>query len=198
MYNVRKYYDYLSTNNNDPLMDNNILKKYMDKWDGKEFIEEMKLSDNKTILEIGIGTGRLAVRIYNKCKILYGIDISKKTIERAEENLKNCQNIRLLIGDFLKYKFIEKYDVIYSSLTLMHIKNKKKALGKIYDLMNTNGRAVLSIDKNKQKYIIYDKGIKIRIYPDEIGKIKYLMVKIGFRNLNIIEKDFSIIISGAK
>lgn len=60
--NVAKHYDVLIEQNNDPVHDPDVLKEYMDKWDGAQFINEMKLNKSLSVLEIGVGTGRLAVR----------------------------------------------------------------------------------------------------------------------------------------
>mgnify|MGYP003320949059 CR=1 FL=1 len=45
--------------------------------------DKMQLSKDKTVLEIGVGTGRLAVRTAPLCKGFYGIDISTETIKTA-------------------------------------------------------------------------------------------------------------------
>lgn len=55
--NVKTHYDKLIEEGNDPVYDSDPLKKYMDKWDGPQFIEDMQLSGNETVLEIGIGRG---------------------------------------------------------------------------------------------------------------------------------------------
>lgn len=49
----------------------------------------------------------------------------------------------------MEYDFDSTFDVIYSSLTFMHIKDKQKAINKIADLLNDNGRFVLSISKEE-------------------------------------------------
>ena len=93
-------------------------------------------------------TGRPAVRTAPKCGKFCGIDLSPKTAERAKENLAGLPNVRLVCGDFLTYAFCETFDVIYSSLTFMHIKDKQAALYKAAALLNGGGRFVLSIDKS--------------------------------------------------
>ena len=84
---VITHYDLLVDENNDPFRDQPVLQEYMEKWDGDLFIEALELDENKSVLEIGIGTGRVAVKVAPYCMRLTGIDISSKTIERAKKNI---------------------------------------------------------------------------------------------------------------
>ena len=153
MENVIEHYNKLIDENNDPVHDPKPLRDYMDKWDGQKFIESMQLDKTKSVLEIGVGTGRLAMKVAPSCGRFVGIDISSKTIERARENLSSCKNIELLCDDFMSFAFDGCFDVIYSSLTFMHIKEKAFAIQKIASLLNTNGLFILSIDKNQSDFI---------------------------------------------
>ena len=85
---------------NDPVRDPQVLRDYMDKWDGQIFINSLQLNKNKNVLEIGVGTGRLAIKVIPNCKHFTGIDFSPKTIERAIENLERFDNKTLICGDF--------------------------------------------------------------------------------------------------
>jgi len=122
---MRSHYDLLIEENNDPFRDPPALQKYMESWDGQLFLDLMELDRSKMVLEIGVGTGRLAVKAAGCCRWLTGIDISAKTIERARENLRHCLNISLICDDFITYQFPETFDVIYSSLTMMHFQDKR-------------------------------------------------------------------------
>ena len=86
MRDVIDHYNKLIDENNDPARDPEPLRAYMDKWDGQEFIESMQLDKDRSVLEIGIGTGRLAMRVAPMCKNLCGIDISEKTIDSKHTN----------------------------------------------------------------------------------------------------------------
>ena len=119
--NVIEHYDKLIDENNDPVYDPEPLKEYMNKWDGQVFIDIMKLDKTKTVLEIGVGTGRLALKTVPLCKEFVGIDLSSKTIDRATHNLSQYKNARVICGDFMTYNFDISFDVVYSSLTFMHI-----------------------------------------------------------------------------
>ena len=168
---VIRHYDLLIAENNDPVRDPKPLKDYMDKWDGQVFIDKMKLDKDKSVLEIGVGTGRLAVKTAILCKDYCGIDLSPKTIYRAKENLANYKNVKLICDNFLSHHFNSLYDVVYSSLTFMHIHEKQNAVNKVACLLKNGGRFVLSIDKSQEDFI--DMGTrKITIFPDSPTEIK--------------------------
>lgn len=168
---VIQHYDLLIEENNDPVHDPKPLKDYMDKWYGQAFIDKMDLDKDKSVLEIGVGTGRLAVKTVILCKDYCGIDISPKTINKAKENLANHKNVKLICDDFLSHHFNNLYDVVYSSLTFMHIHEKQNAINKVACLLKNGGKFVLSIDKSQEDFI--DMGTrKITIFPDSPTEIK--------------------------
>ena len=194
---VTHHYDLLIDENNDPVHDPKPLQDYMDKWDGQAFVDKMELNKDKSVLEIGVGTGRLAVRIAPFCGEFYGVDISFKTIERATENLAEFENVRLACADFLSYEFGRAFDVVYSSLTFMHIEDKQRAVNKIAGLLNDAGRFVLSIDKNPSDFI--DTGTrKIRIFLDTPEAIKTYTSNSGLLLLEHYETEFATVFVAQK
>lgn len=190
MNDIAKHYDLLIDLNNDPVHDPEPLRAYMDKWDGQDFIEKMHLDETKSVLEIGVGTGRIAVRIAPFCGKFTGVDLSAKTIERAKENMKNFQNAVFICDNFLKADFQEKFDVVYSSLTFMHIKEKQKAVDKVSDLLNVNGIFALSIDKNKNGIIDIGDSV-ISIFPDNPDEIKCYIENAGLTITEQYETEFA-------
>lgn len=185
---VITHYDLLIDEDNDPFRDPPLLQEYMCQWDGKLFLEALELTKNKKVLEIGIGTGRIAVKVAPYCKNLIGIDISPKTIKRAKDNLKEYNNITFVCGDFSDYKFSETFDVIYSSLTMMHFKNKENVIAKIDTLLNDDGIFCLSIDKNQDEYIDMETR-KIKIYPDTLDNIISILKATTMSVIRVVETD---------
>ena len=128
---------------------------------------------------------------------LTGIDISPKTIERAKENLKEYKNISFICDDFSDYQFSETFDVIYSSLTMMHFKNKATVITKVDKLLNDDGIFCLSIDKNQSEYI--DMGNrKVRVYPDTLFNMKSLIEATAMSVAMVFETDNAYIIVSKK
>jgi len=194
---VSKHYDLLIKENNDPVRDPEPLLEYMDKWDGRQFIDSLQLTKEKSVLEIGVGTGRLAVRVAPECREFFGIDISQKTVKRAKENLKKQTNVTLVCSDFMSYEFGRKFDVIYSSLTFMHIKDKQAAINEVKTLLNFSGRFVLSIDKSQSDTIEYGTR-KIKIHPDRKEDIAEYINQSGMNLIKIFETEFAEIFAAAK
>ena len=163
---VAMYYDLLADEGNDPVNDPEPLRSYMDRWDGDEFIALTELRPTDNVLELGVGTGRLALRIAPRCAHFVGIDISKKSIELARRHLADLDNVSLHEADIADFKYSTKFDVIYSSLVFMHIEKKREVIERIPSMLKPGGRFVLSIDKSSDRYI--DLGTRrIAIYPDD-------------------------------
>ncbi len=194
---VTHHYDLLIDENNDPVHDPKPLQDYMDKWDGQAFIDKMELDKDKTVLEIGVGTGRLTVRVAPLCGEFYGVDISPKTIERAKDNLAKLENVSLTCADFLSYEFGRTFDVVYSSLTFMHIEDKQKAINKVATLLEVGGKFVLSIDKNQDSFI--DTGTrKITVFPDAPAEIQSYIADSGLLLLEHYETEFATVFLAQK
>jgi len=190
--NIIKHYDKLLSDGNDPFHDPAELKEYMDKWDGPEFIKAMNLDCQKSVLEIGCGTGRIAAKIIPACKAYYGVDISQETINRARTNLNATEGVKLICGDFMALPFACRFDVVCSTLTFMHFHEKEKCIKKVYYILTPGGRFVLSVDKNKNEYIDYP-GSRLRVYPDDPVKTEEYILTAGFTLIDIIETELAYI-----
>ena len=83
----------------------------------------------------------------------------------------------------MSHHFNSLYDVVYSSLTFMHIHEKQNAVNKVACLLKNGGRFVLSIDKSQEDFI--DMGTrKITIFPDSPTEIKNCILN---ANLDLVE-----------
>ncbi len=197
MKDVIRHYDLLVDEGNDPVCDPEPLRAYMDGWDGEVFLQALALDGTQSVLEIGVGTGRLALRTATLCRCFTGIDLSPKSIERAGEHLTGMKHAALCCGDFLTAAFDTAFDVIYSSLTMMHIRSKAQAIGKMAELLAPGGRVVLSLDKNRDEYIDYGTR-RLQVYPDDPAEIAALMTGAGLTVLPGMETKFAHIVIAKK
>ena len=197
MNEVQKHYDSLIDEGNDPFRDPPTLRAYMDKWDGDVFLKAMELDGQKNVLEIGIGTGRLAARVAPRCRRLTGIDISPKTIDRARENLGHLSNICFLCGDFLTHSFEETYDVVYSSLTFLHFRDKAYVIHKVAELLNAGGRFVVSLDKHPAT-VLHFGSRSLPLFPDDPDIFCRLLEASALSVRSRLETDFAYILVAEK
>ncbi len=192
-----RHYDLLIDEGHDFVSDPPLLLEYMNKWDGQIFIDKLNISDSMSVLEIGVGTGRLAVKAAPLCKRFVGLDFSPKTVERARTNLSMFKNVSIICKDFLDTSFDSEFDVIYSSLTFMHIENKQAAIEAVRRALKDCGRFVLSIDKSQSDYI--DMGSrKIKIFPDNPESIEACLANAGLAVTEILETELAYIFVAVK
>lgn len=91
----------------------------------------------------------------------------------------------------------ETFDVIYFSLTFMHLKDKQGAVNKVKSLLKKDGIFVLSIDKSQNTVINYaDREIKI--YPDTPEEIERCIENAHMTVLEKYETEFAHIFISAK
>jgi len=191
------HYDGLLRSGNDPVADPEPLREYMDRWDGNTFLAKMELSQRDSVLEIGVGTGRLALRTAPLCGRFTGIDLAPLTAEKAREYLAEFSGARVLCGDFLTYPFEETFDLIYSSLTLLHVSCKEAAVRKIVSLLRPGGRVLLSLDRSRETVLDAGYG-RLPVWPDEPEEILSLLERYGFRKTERFELEYATAVYAVK
>lgn len=192
-----RHYDLLIDEGNDPVHDPAPLREYMDGWDGPAFLDALKLDGTQDVLEIGVGTGRLALRTAPMCRHLTGVDLSPKTIARAGENLAGLANVRLVCADFMAWDTARRFDVVYSSLTFLHIADKRGAAERIARLLKPGGRAVISLDKSPDNVLDYGTR-KLNVYPDDPEELAVHLRGAGLTVLPVQETAFAYILTATK
>ncbi len=111
-------------------------------------LELLKLPENGSVLEIGIGTGAFLRSAAKVCGSCVGLDVSPVMLEYAERRAKeeNLSNIQFVHGGFLSGSFPENaFDGIVSGLALHHLPDlwKAVALRRIHSALKPGGRFVL-------------------------------------------------------
>jgi putative AdoMet-dependent methyltransferase len=106
--------------------------------------EILKIKDTDVILEIGTGTGELALKLSVYCRKVVAIDVSKKMIDFAKMKAEsqNKVNIQFYNAGFLTFENYDKpFDVIVTQLALHHLPDywKMMALRRIYGMLKEGG-----------------------------------------------------------
>jgi putative AdoMet-dependent methyltransferase len=104
----------------------------------------LHINSSDRILEIGTGTGELALYLSNFCREVVAVDVSPAMIEfarqKAGEHRKS--NIRFQIAGFLTYEDEEAFDGIVTQLALHHLPDfwKAAALQRLHGLLKKDGK----------------------------------------------------------
>lgn len=103
-------------------------------------LNEMRISSNDTVLDIGCGEGTITRKIAKKAKSVTGIDKSELMLEELnkksnENNIDNIKTIQKDIND-LTYESVGDYDIVLASRCLNGIYNIKDTLITLNEIAN--------------------------------------------------------------
>lgn len=85
--------------------------------------KKLQITENDEVLEVGVGVGRLAEPIAQRCKSFTGIDISKQMIKFARKRLQKQKNIRLLHHPRSDLSLFpeQSFDKVIFQIVLIHL-----------------------------------------------------------------------------
>jgi len=102
----------------------------------------------KRILDAGCGNGYLCRLLSKKGAEIVGVDVSKRSIEIAEEiEKKEPMNIQYQIGSICDLRMFEDdaFDLIVSNIVLDDLQDIDKAIRELYRVLKPEGKLVFSI-----------------------------------------------------
>lgn len=124
--------------------------KIAEGYDGAELIKILQehLSENSTVLELGIGPGK-DLEILKKIYTVTGSDKSQVFLDKYKEKYQDSD---LLLLDAVMIQTNRKFDCIYSNKVLHHLTKEdlKKSLQRQKDVLNSRGIAFHSFWKGSK------------------------------------------------
>ncbi|MBU1052627.1 MAG: methyltransferase domain-containing protein [Proteobacteria bacterium] len=111
-------------------------------------VEMSNVKDGERILDVGCGTGLLSLKFLEAAKCtINGIDLSEDMLNIWKEKIDTLNlssRVKTKLGDAATLEFEDStFEIIASTVTLHHVKDKQQALNKIYKLLKPNGRFVI-------------------------------------------------------
>jgi len=135
--------------------------KYYDLFGTKEdiaFYKELAIKHGRKALELGVGTGRVAIELAKASVKVWGIDTSKFMLNVAKQKLRKeraqvRKRVVLKIGDMRKFRLHESFPFVYvASSTFEHCTTKedqKSCLTSAYHTLRRKG--ILAFDISQLK-----------------------------------------------
>jgi ubiquinone/menaquinone biosynthesis C-methylase UbiE len=111
-------------------------------------VELSRIKDNDIVLDIGCGTGLLSLKFLREADcLIYGIDSSSDMLKLFKNKIKKLGLSRKITCELedaenLDFK-IDFFDIIASTVTLHHVKNKYPVIKKIYRVLKPGGKFIL-------------------------------------------------------
>ena len=166
----------------------------------QEIMTEINLNEEHVILEIGTGTGELAVEVSKYCKELIALDVSSTMLEFARQKAKSRKrnNITFVHGGFLTYEHQkEPLDAVISQLALHHLPDfwKMIALRRVYKMLKDGGKFFLRdvvFPSNVENYNKFFNELIIHIKENdsqEIARETEIHIKEEFSTLDWITEE---------
>jgi ubiquinone/menaquinone biosynthesis C-methylase UbiE len=108
-------------------------------------VDSSKVKDEDNVLDIGCGTGLLSLKFLRKADcLIYGIDSSPEMLRIFKDKivkLNLSKKISTKLEDVENLDFENDFfDIIASTVTLHHVKNKYPVIKKIHSLLKPGGR----------------------------------------------------------
>ena len=169
-----------------------------------QWITNSKLPGESAILDIGTGSGCIALAIKNQLKNsdVFGIDISEKAVDVARQNaIKNNLDVGFFQADILKWEEFEwkNYDVIVSNPPYIRESEKVQMNSNVLDYEPENALFVSDLDPLvfyrsiaafAKKYLAKN-GILFFEINENLGlEMKEMLVDFGFKDIEI-RKDIN-------
>jgi toxoflavin synthase len=90
------------------------------------FLKALGNVNGKKIMDLACGSGYMSRKIKKAgAKEIVGVDISKEMIKIGKDNPEN-KGIRFILGDAIKLKKIDEFDIVTAAFLLHYSKNKKE------------------------------------------------------------------------
>lgn len=110
---------------------------------GAEILERLRLRGDETVLDLGVGTGRVAAQLLERLPAghVIGVDGSAQMIEQARAVL-DPQRVTLVVADLLELTVDEPADAAVSSATFHWIADHDRLFARIRDALRPGAQLV--------------------------------------------------------
>jgi len=150
-------------------------ESYLDSFENDKLLPLLGDLKEKKVLDVGAGTGRLAMRLSRLGAKVVALDISSEMLGVLKMKSQNL--IDTVEGDAENLPFVdENFDVVISAFHIVHLKNLKRFFDEAYRVLKPGGKfLVTNINQKRPPEIKTKEGmIEIESYyhrPEEVREV---------------------------
>ncbi|MBD3225619.1 MAG: methyltransferase [Caldithrix sp.] len=148
--------------------------------------KQIPLTDSMKAMDFGSGTGLVTFFLLNVLNHVTAVDLSPAMLQQLNNKVK-AQRIGSVQPLLLKDEDSElpgdKYDLIYSSMTMHHVKNYQRTIRQFYDRLKANGYLAIADLFTEQGDFHSDANI-VEHYGFDPQELKQVLVDTGFQSIS--------------
>ena len=133
-------------------------EKYWDSFEKGEVMPLLGDVKNMKILDVGAGTGRLALRLANFGAEVTVLDISEEMLKKIKDS-----RLKIVIGDAENLSFDDEcFDIVIATFLIVHIKDLDRFFSEVYRVLKPGGIfLVTNINQRKPPEVKTEKGMVV-------------------------------------
>ncbi len=130
------------------------LEKFWDSFEQDKLKTYIAEAAEKEVLDAGAGTGRISLRLHAAGATVTALDISPEMLGLLHQKEPE---IKVVEGDMESMPFEDNtFDMIFSSLAMVHLKKVDKFLDECYRVVKDDGKVVLTNIHYRKPMILKD------------------------------------------
>lgn len=156
-------------------------EKYLNSFEQNKLLPLLGNVKNKKILDVGAGTGRLAIALDQQGAEVTAIDVSSAMLNVLRQ--KSGNNISTVVASAEKLPFESKaFDIVIAAFLVVHLKDPIIFFDEVYRILKSEGIfLVTNINQKEAPAIKTAEGIiKITSYYHRPEKIIGMLEKLAF------------------
>lgn len=136
-------------------------EKYLNSFEQNKLLPLFGDIKNKKILDVGAGTGRLALKLSNLGATVTALDVSFEMLKVLTGKNKK---IETKLGDAQNLPFDdEAFDILVAAFVVVHLKNPMSFFDEAYRVLKNNGKLIITNINQKEAPEVKTKQGKIKI-----------------------------------
>lgn len=191
--NSRNYFDQIAP------QWNSMRQKYF-KQDIRPILFKRVNFKNKTVIDLGAGTGYLSLSLAKNAKIVFAIDQSQNMLDqiRQKANYQKLTNVFTIISDVNTVAFqSHQIDIVTMNMALHHMIDPNQIIKEMYRLLKGKGLVVISdVMKHQGEWA------KEEMHDVWLGfsrnQIENWLSNNGFVDIEFIETDYQAVATSNK
>jgi SAM-dependent methyltransferase len=157
----------------------------------KMMAKELDLQADDDLLEVGCGSGRMLAEQTSQVHHVAGLDASELQVQMARKRLADriaAGTAEVVLGDAMALPWDDgRFSVVGSLNCLKFVPDPAKALREMHRVLRPDGRLVLTIDKQVDKWGRSGKVDAFGQWQWSVDEMRRMMEEAGFADVSVAD-----------